>query len=153
MLDRALALAELVPGKGTPDYDIVATDRADAVIAQGRLAEARGYLDALIANENITHSTTLPTTLTSRAQLALIEKNYAAAVQLATEAISGYEAAGGAQNPELWRASAALGRALAGMGNKAAAKAPLERAITIGDRVQLDPAQLEPARSALAQVL
>ena len=74
-------------------------------------------------------------------------------MQLATEAIAGYEAAGGAQNPELWRASAALGRALAGMGNKAEAKAPLERAIAIGDRVQLDPAQLAPARSALAQVL
>ena len=153
MLDRALALAELMPGKGTPDYDIVATDRADAVISQGKLAEARGYLDGLIANENITRSTTLATTLTSRAQLALLEKDYAAAVQLATEAIAGYEAAGGAQNPELWRASAALGRALVGMGKLADAKAPLERAIAIGVRVQLDPAQLAPARSAFAQVL
>ena len=150
LLDRALSLAELMPGEGTPDYDIIATDRADAVVAQGELAEARGYLDALIARENVTHSTTLPTTLTSRAQLALLEQHDAAAAQFARDALAGYAAAGDAQDPEAWRAAAALGRALVRLGKTAEARAALERAIAIGDRVQLAPAQLAPARAALA---
>lgn len=150
LLDRGLALAELMPGKDTPDYDVVATDRADAIVAQGQLTEARGDLDALIASEDAARSITLPTTRTSRAQLALIEKDYVGAARFASAAIAGYEAAGGAQNPELWRASAILGRAFAGAGRTTDARAPLERAITIGERVQLAPVHLAPAKAALA---
>ncbi|MEO8550685.1 MAG: serine/threonine-protein kinase [Kofleriaceae bacterium] len=152
MLERALVLAELIPGKDSPDYQVVATDRADAVVAQGKLGEAHALFDQLLAQETATHSTTLPVTQTSRAQLALAEKAYPDAERFALQAIAGFQAAGGAENPEQWRALAALGRAQGALGKPAEARTALEHAIAIGTRVQLAADQLAPAREALASL-
>jgi len=152
MLERALALGAAIPGKDSPDYHVVATDRADAVVAEGKLAEAHALFDELLAQENALHSTTLPMTQTSRAQLALAEGKPADAQMFAELAIAGFEAAGGKDNPELWRPLAALGRALAALGKPADARSVLERSIAIGTAVQLAPAQLQPARTALAKL-
>jgi len=150
MLERALVLAEVIPGKDSADYHVVATDRADAVVAQGKLGEGHALFDQLLEQETATHSTTLPVTQTSRAQLALAEKAYPDAERFAQQAIAGFTAAGGADNPEQWRAQAALGRALAALGKPAEARTALEHALAIGTRVQLAPDQLAPARDALA---
>ena len=152
MLERALVLAAGIPGKDSPDYHVVATDRADAVVAEGKLAEAHALFDDLLAQENALHSTTLPMTQTSRAQLALAEGKPADAQAYAELAITGFETAGGKDNPELWRPLAVLGRALALLGKPADARPVLERAIAIGTAVQLAPAQLQPARAALAKL-
>jgi tetratricopeptide (TPR) repeat protein len=152
MLERALVLAEGIPGKDSPDYHVVATDRADAVVAEGKLAEAHALFDELLPRENALHSTTLPMTQTSRAQLALAEGKPAEARTYAELAITGFETAGGKDNPELWRPLAVLGRALAVLGKPAEARPLLERAIAIGTTVQLGPAQLQPARDALAKL-
>src|SRR6201999_2940537 len=103
MLERALVLGAAIPGKDSPDYHVVATDRADAVVAEGKLAEARALFDDLLAQEIALHSTTLPMTQTSRAQLALAEGKPSDAAMYAQLAITGFEAAGGKDNPELWR--------------------------------------------------
>ncbi|MFT3697226.1 MAG: tetratricopeptide repeat protein [Kofleriaceae bacterium] len=173
MLERALVLAEGIPGKDTPDYDVVATDRADAVVAQGKLAEAHALFDALLESETTRKSSTLPATQTSRALLALAEKDVVAAERYARLAIAGFEAVGGKDNPELWKPAAALGRALAAQalsmpgsaapltGSNGAvgtsarglkteeARMALHRAIDIGTSLQLAPALLQPARDAL----
>jgi hypothetical protein len=106
----------------------------------------------VLATEIALHSTTLPVTQTSRAQLALAEKQYAEAERFATLAIAGFEAAGGKDNPELWRPLAALGRALAAENKATDARTALEKSIAIGTRVQLAPALLQPARDALAKL-
>ena len=152
MLERALALAAGIPGKDSPDYHVVATDHADAVVAEGKLAEAHALFDELLARETALHSTTLPMTQTSRAQLALAEGRPAEAASFAELAIAGFESAGGKDNPELWRPLAALGRALAALGKPADAREALERSLAIGTAVQLAPAQLQPARAALAKL-
>ena len=91
MLERALALADVIPGKTSPDYHVIETDRADAVVAQGKLSEARTLFDDLLASEQALHSTTLPVTQTSRAELALAEKQFAEAERYASLAITGFE--------------------------------------------------------------
>ncbi|HEY0253480.1 MAG TPA: serine/threonine-protein kinase [Kofleriaceae bacterium] len=152
MLERGLALAAMIPGKDTPDYDVVATDRADAVVAQGKLVEAHGMFDELLASEVARRSTTLPATQTSRAQLALVEKAWGDAERFARQAITGFEAAGGKDNPELWRPMSVLGRALAAEAKAADAKVALQRAVEIGTGLQLAPALLLPARDALSKL-
>ena len=68
MLERALAARRRHSRARTaPDYHVVATDRADAVVAEGKLAEAHALFDDLLAQETALHSTTLPMTQTSRA--------------------------------------------------------------------------------------
>jgi non-specific serine/threonine protein kinase/serine/threonine-protein kinase len=152
MLERALVLAEIIPGKDSPDYHVIQTDLADAIVAQGKLAEAHALFDELLAAETALHSTTLPVTQTSRAQLALAEKQFADAERFATQAIAGFEAAGGKENPELWRPLAALGRALSAENKPAEARKALEGSLAIGTRVQLAPSLLLPARDALAKL-
>ena len=68
-------------------------------------------------------------------------------------AITGFETAGGKDNPELWRPLAALGRALAALGKPADARPALERALAIGTAVQLAPAQLQPARDRAREAM
>jgi len=152
MLERALQLGATLPGKDSPDYHVIETDRADAVVAEGKLAEAHALFDDVLARETVLHSTTLPMTQTSRAQLALAEGKPGEAQLYAEQAISGYAAAGGKDNPELWRPLAALGRALAALGKPVDARAALEHAIAIGTTVQLAPTLLQPARAALAKL-
>jgi tetratricopeptide (TPR) repeat protein len=152
MLERALVLADVIPGKTSPDYHVIETDRADAVVAQGKLPEAHALFDELLVNEQTLHSTTLPVTQTSRAQLALVEKQYGDAERFASLAVTGFETAGGKDNPQLWRPLAALGRALAGEGKAAQAREALEASLAIGTRVQLASALLQPARDAVAKL-
>ena len=152
MLERALVLADVLPGKTSPDYHVIETDRADAVVAQGKLPEARALFVDLLTTEQALHSTTLPVTQTSLAQLALAEKQYADAERFASLAVTGFETVGGKDSPQLWRPLAALGRALAGEGKAAQAREALEAALAIGTRVQLAPALLQPARDALARL-
>ena len=152
MLERALVLADVIPGKASPDYHVLETDHADAIIALGKLAEARALLDDLLAREEALHSTTLPVTQTSRAQLALAEQQSALAERFASLAVTGFETAGGKENPQLWRPLAALGRALAAEGKSAQAREALEASIAIATRVQLAPGLSQPARDALTQL-
>jgi tetratricopeptide (TPR) repeat protein len=152
MLDRALKLGELAPGRDHPDYQVVATDRADVLVKQSKLAEARAVFDDLLPREQASHSTTLATTQSSRAELALAAHAWAEAATFADQAIAGFEAAGGQDNPELWRPLTALGRAKLELAKPADARAALERAIAIGTRIHLTPAELQPARDALGRV-
>ena len=152
MLERALQLGAVIPGKDSPDYHVIETDRADAAVAEGKLAEAHALFDDVLARETALHSTTLPVTQTSRAQLALAEGKPAEAQAYAEQALSGFETAGGKDNPERWRPLSALGRALAALGKPDDARKALDSAIAIGTTLQLAPALLEPARAALAKL-
>jgi tetratricopeptide (TPR) repeat protein len=152
MIERAQRLADVFPGKDQYSYHVVATDHADVLRAAGRIAEARSLYEDTLALEAKTHSTALPTTQTSRAELALAEKAWSDAEAYAEKAVAGFEAAGGAENPELWRPLTALGRAKIGLGKKADARPLLEHAMAIGQRVHLPDALIAPTREALSKL-
>jgi tetratricopeptide (TPR) repeat protein len=149
MLERAKELAALLPGIDHPVYHTVITDLAEVLVDAHRFAEARKLYDELIPAEIRTQSTELPQTLASRAELAIAEKAWPDAATFASRSIDAYEAAGGKDNPDLWRPLTALAGARIGAGKSADARPLLERAIAIGDKGQLGN-ELAPARAALA---
>jgi tetratricopeptide (TPR) repeat protein len=152
LLERAKKMAALLPGKEHPAYHTVASDHAAVLVSLGRLTEAHAAFDELLVIAEKVHSATLPAILTARAELALAEKAFADAVTFAQRAIAGYEAAGGAQNPELWQPLSLLARADLGLGKVAEARPLLERAIALGEKIQLAAQELAPIRVVLAEI-
>ncbi len=149
LLDRGMAIAEKL-GRSHPIYHTVATTRGEALYAQHLVAEARTELDAVIALEDKAHSPMLVTTLTSRAAIELGEHAWAAAAAFDRRAVEVAEAAGGKDAAELWEPLAGLGEAQIGLAKPAEAKALLERAIAIAEKVQVSVEDLAPVRAALA---
>jgi len=150
-IERARKLAGLLPGKQHPIYHTVATTHAEVLVAAGRVADAHKEYDEIFAIEEKTKSPQLPTTLASRAELALVEHKWAEAVSFAERSVAGFEAAGGKEQPEMWRPLTALGQAKLELHRTAEARAALERAIAIGAKLQLGD-DLDPARAALAKM-
>jgi tetratricopeptide (TPR) repeat protein len=151
VIERALHMAERAIGKNHPLYHTVATTYAETLAAAHKWPEAHAAFDEVLALEVPTHSPMLATTLTSRAQLALDEKQYAEAADFAQRAVTGYEAAGGTDNPELWLPLTKLGQAKLALGDKDAAKTALQRAIEIAERTKVSEPDLAPTRDALKQ--
>jgi eukaryotic-like serine/threonine-protein kinase len=150
-IERAETLAAQFPGEDNYSFHIVVTDHAEILRALSKLDDARAAYDRALALEAKTQSTALPTTQASRAELALIEKQWAQAAELAALSVTGFERTGGVDNPELWRPLAALGRALAEQGKPDDARVALDRAIKIGERIHLQQ-ELAPARAARAKL-
>ncbi len=151
MVERARALCEKLPGKQHPMYHQLLTDYGGILAAAGQYAGARARYDEAIALEDPA-SAVLPSTQTGRAELAVRERRWDEAAGYAERAIAGYETAGGKDNPELWRALAALARAKLGAGKPAEARPLLERALAIGDKAQITPEDLQPLRETLAKL-
>jgi tetratricopeptide (TPR) repeat protein len=152
-MERALRLAKVFPGVDHPDYHRVATDYAVTLTEAGRLAEARAMLDEVLAREVKTGSTTRAWTLTARAELELAQRTWREAEVDAQHAVDDYEAAGGVDNPELWRPLTDLARARVGLTRPVSETRPLlERALAIGTRIKLDDIELAATRDALANV-
>ncbi|HEY1558956.1 MAG TPA: serine/threonine-protein kinase [Kofleriaceae bacterium] len=149
-LERALKLSAMMPGKDHPAYHQVATDYALALSGAGRFADARKLLDDALAIEDRTHSPIKPTTETARAELALAEAAWADAVAHGQAAIDGFEAAGGKDNPELWRPLSDVARADVELGQRAAAQPLYARALAIGEKLHLNAAELAATRDGLA---
>jgi tetratricopeptide (TPR) repeat protein len=149
VIERALHMAETALGKNHPLYHTVATTYAETLAAAHKWPEAHTAFDDVLARETSTQSPILPTTLTSRAELALDEKQYAAAADFAQRAVTAYEAAGGTENPELWLPLSKLGQAKLALGQRDAAKAALERSIAIAEREKVSEAELASTREAL----
>ena len=152
MYERSLELASALPGPTDPSYHTIATDRADALVAAGRLADAHAAFDAVLALEDKHHSTTLPATLASRARLALVEHAWADAASFAERSIAGFEAAGTKDNPELWRPLTALAEARLGAGDARAARPLVERALAIGQKSNIPDDDLAPTRALAARL-
>lgn len=152
MYDRALRIAKILPGTGHASYHTIATDRAEALVAAGKLAEAHAAYDDVLALEDKAHSSELPATLASRARLALAEHAWTDAAAFAERAIAGFEAAGGKDNPKLWRPLTALGQAKLGAGDPAAARPLVERAIAIAEKAYIPAEDLAEAREVLARL-
>ena len=148
-MERARKLAFIVPGPTSETYHQLLTDYADTYVAAGELAAARKMFDEATALETENKSTILPITLTSRAELALVEHAWADAATFAQKAIAGFEASGGDDNPALWKSLVVLAKARIAQHRLAEARPLLERAITIGQKAQVDAADLAPARTAL----
>jgi tetratricopeptide (TPR) repeat protein len=148
-MERSRKLAFIVPGPTNEMYHQLLTDYADTYVAAGQLAEARKMFDDAFALETQNKSPILPITQTSRAELALVERAWPEAIALATKAIAALEQTGGKDNPALWRPLTALAKAKLGQGHPADARPLLERAIAIGEKAQVDAAELAPARTAL----
>ncbi len=149
-MERARKLAFVVPGPTSETYHQLLTDYADTYVAAGKLVEAKHMFDDAFALEAQTKSVILPVSQTSRAELALVERAWPEAATFADQAIAGFEGLGGKENPLLWRPLTALAHARIAQGKPADARPLLERAITIGDKAQIDAGDLAPARAALA---
>ncbi|MGE5183193.1 MAG: tetratricopeptide repeat protein, partial [Acidobacteriota bacterium] len=149
---RAMAMVKLVLGDQHSAYFQVVTDTCDTLIAAGKLADAHALFDQILAAEAKTASSVLPATQASRAELALADKAWADARTFAEQSVAGYEAAGGKDNPALWRPLTALGRAELALARKDAARAALERALAIAEKAQIPAADLAATHDALAQL-
>jgi tetratricopeptide (TPR) repeat protein len=152
MFDRGRQIAKIVPGTAHAIYHTLANDYAEALVAAGRLADAHHAFDELIALEQKSQSSMLAETLTSRAELALVEKKWPDAAAFAKQGLAGFEALGGKDNPKLWRPLSRLAAAEIGLGHREVARPLLERAIAIGEKAQVPDDDLAPAHEALAQV-
>ncbi|MGE5180749.1 MAG: tetratricopeptide repeat protein, partial [Acidobacteriota bacterium] len=150
--ERAVAIAKVVPGVENPMYQQIATDYADTLVAANRLADARALLIEVQAIEEKQQSAMLPTTLTSRAEVALADHAWADAQTFADRAIAGFEAAGGKDNPVLWRPLVARARVELAQNHPQAARPLLERALAIGEKGAVTEQDLAPARELLAQL-
>ncbi len=150
--ERAIAIAKVAPGVENPMYHQLATDYADTLVAAGRTADARALLDDVLAIEAKEHSSVEPATLAARADAAAADKSWADAQAFADRAIAAYEAAGGKDNPALWRPLTTRARAELVAKHADAARALLERAIAIGERAQVTEPDLAPTRQLLAQL-
>jgi serine/threonine-protein kinase len=149
MMERAKAIARVVPGTGHPAYHQVATDYAELLVAAGRLGDARRVYDETLALERGSASTILPKTQTARANLAVVEQNWADAAAFAEQAIAGFEAEGGKDQPELWQPLTALARAKLALHDRDAARALLDRAMAIADKAHIPEHDLAPTRAVL----
>ena len=116
----------------------------------GTRAEAKRTLDDLIVLETANQSPVLPTTLATRAEIALGESKWADALGFADRAIASLEASGGRDSADLWRPLAARGRALVALNQPKEAKVAITRAVEIGIKAKVKPADLGPARAALS---
>jgi tetratricopeptide (TPR) repeat protein len=148
-IDRALKIAQPL-GKDHLYVHTASTTRGEILVNLHRYDEARVQYDTVIESEERVHSMFLPMTLASRAELAITEHAWPATAAFAQRAIAALEAAGGKDNPELWRPLSLLGRAEVELGKREDARPHLERAIAIGEKLQLPHGALEPARAALA---
>jgi tetratricopeptide (TPR) repeat protein len=150
--ERALPLCRMVPGVAHPFYHQLVTDYADTLIAAKRFADAHARLDELFVLEQANQSPTLPASQTTRAELALAEGKWSDAETYAALAIAGYEAAGGKDNPTLWRPLTALARAKIGEGKPGDAKPLVARALAIGTQAQISDDDLAPTKALVAQL-
>jgi tetratricopeptide (TPR) repeat protein len=145
IITRAETIAAKLPGPKHPLYHTVLTTMGEVQQAFGDLAAARASIDRALALETETKSPMLATSLTARADLALVERKWPEAVTFAERAIAALEVAGGAQNPELWRPLAKLARAQRELKQPELAKAAVARALAIIDAAKID----EPEAAAL----
>jgi tetratricopeptide (TPR) repeat protein len=152
MIERAMKLAVPLPGIEHPEYHEAATTHAQVLAKLGRIPEARKELDDVIAIEQRVKSSVLATTQTARAEIELADHKWADAAAFAEQAITGFEAASGVENPELWRPLTRLAQAKLGAGDKAAAKPLLERAIAIGTKAGMGDLELEETRALRANL-
>jgi tetratricopeptide (TPR) repeat protein len=151
MIERARTIS-LPMGKQQQGYQIVETTYAETLVAAGRLPEAHGVFDELIALEDRLKSQVLPTTLGSRAALAVIEKDWKTAIANAERAVGLFEVQSGKDTGDLVAPLTALGQARLALGQRDAARDALDRALAIGARVKLGDDALAPARKARASL-
>jgi len=149
MAERAQKLA-MVMGTAHPMLHQVMNDHAVILIEAGKLDEAKAMLDETLGYEQAAASTVLPQTQEVRARLALVESAWSDARSWAQKSIDSYVAAGGENNPALWRPLTDLAKADVALAKPADAKPLLARAVAIGEKASVPAADLEPTRTALA---
>ena len=149
VLERALPLAQQYFGEEHPNYHETATAHFEVLYRLGRIAEARKRSNDVLALEKRTSSPTLPVSHSARAELELAQRDYKEAASHASAAIAAFEQLGGADNVELWRPLTRLAQAQLGLGDRAAAKSLLERAVAIGERAQIGEHLLGETRGLL----
>ncbi|MFN0248382.1 MAG: protein kinase domain-containing protein [Kofleriaceae bacterium] len=142
--DRAAALAEKLLGHANPVYHAVASTRAEALLANRRIDDARAAFDTIIEMETRSNSPILGPTLNLRAHLELGERRWAEAAKFALRAIAASEATSGKESPELWQPLATLAHAYVELGRRGDAKQILDRALAIGAKAQISATDLAP---------
>jgi tetratricopeptide (TPR) repeat protein/predicted Ser/Thr protein kinase len=151
LMERAKTIAAVVPGTAHPVYHQVVTDYAQLLVDAGRLADARAAIDQVLELERAAGSAVLPKTLTVRASLALAEHHWAEAAQLAEQAIAGFEAQGGKDQPELWQPLAYLASAKLQQHDRETARTVLQRAIAVADKAHIPEHDLAATRALVAE--
>ncbi|HTR51157.1 MAG TPA: serine/threonine-protein kinase [Kofleriaceae bacterium] len=151
-LDRAKVIAEKSLGDANPLTQAVATTRAEALAAEGRLADSRAQYDAVLAIEAKLQSPLYGATLTSRMTTELGARQWTAAADFAQRAIAVIEVGEGRDAPDLWQPLAGLARADVELGRRADARPLLERSIAIAQKAQIGAGELDPVKKLLADV-
>ncbi|HTR56419.1 MAG TPA: serine/threonine-protein kinase [Kofleriaceae bacterium] len=152
IIERARQIAGGTLGPAHPSTHLAETTYAEILTALKRYDDARKVFDDLIATEDKVKSSILPTTQASRAELALAEHDWPNAAANAAKAVATFEASGGKMNGELWGPLVTLGEAQIELGQSAAARESLERAIAIGTATKVKDDALASARAALARI-
>jgi serine/threonine-protein kinase len=150
-IDRAMKIARPL-GDDSVFYQTAATTRGEILTAAHRFAEARAQLEEILPAEQRMKAAGFPVTLAARAELALAEKAWPDAVLFAQRSIEQFESMGGNDNPDLWRPLSVLGRAEIELGKKDDARTHLQRALAIGDKLQLAPTALDATKAALTSL-
>jgi tetratricopeptide (TPR) repeat protein len=149
--ERAMKIAAGLPGKEHPIYQDVATDYAMTLTRVGRYEDARKILDEVLELEAKAKSTRLePITEAALGELLLATHEWKDAAAHAQRSLDAYEAIGGKDNPARWWPLAVLGRAEVELGKRDDARAHLQAAAALGDKLHLNDPELAPAREALA---
>jgi len=152
MIERAKRITEATVGRAHPYYVVVTATLSDMLLVAHRTDEARAAIDESIKIAEQTRSPYLAGSLTVRAKIARLDKQWAKAAALDQRAISGFEASAGLQAPDLWKPLTGLAFAKIALGRHAEARPLLVRAIAIGEQAKVPAASLAPTRAALANL-
>ena len=152
VIERAQKITNGTVGKGHPYFVIVTSTRGELLLGAGRIADARAALDEAVAIAEKVKSPYLPEAQFSRAKLAVAEKQWELAAQLAEKSIAGLETKAGKDAGDLWKPLTSLALAKIATNHPDEAKPLLERAIEIADKSKLPAKYLAPTREALAKL-
>jgi tetratricopeptide (TPR) repeat protein len=153
VLEDAAALLERT---GNPEFESERQQQAlgEALLASGDHQRARVVFEAMLREIDLANSKYPPdaTTLMGLSRVAAAERKHARALEYAEQALAVWERKLGGAHPLLAAPLTNIGQAHAGLGNQEAARAALERSISLR-RAQLEGESTSGNRSRLAEVI
>lgn len=152
LAERAQTITNATVGKAHPYFVVVSATRGEALLAAGKLDDARGALDEALAVAEKVTSPYLAEAQVARAKLAVHEQQWELAARLAEQAIANLEAKAGPEAGDLWKPLTSLALAKIATGKPADAKPLLERALALAEKARLPAKYLATTRDALAKL-
>jgi tetratricopeptide (TPR) repeat protein len=152
LAERAQTITNATVGKTHPYYVVVSATRGEALLAAGKIDDARAVLDEALATAEKVKSPYLAEAQLTRARLAVHEQKWEVAARLAEQAITNLETKAGVDATDLWKPLTSLALAKIATGKAAEAKPLLERALALATKAKLPEKYLAPTRDAFAKL-